>query len=57
MTTDIVIASAARTPVGSSNGAFGAAPAHDLGKAAVKGALECAHVKPEEVDEVIMVQS
>jgi acetyl-CoA C-acetyltransferase len=31
--TDIVIASAARTPVGSFNGAFGAVPAHDLGKA------------------------
>ena len=56
MTTDIVIASAARTPIGSFNGAFGAVPAHDLGKAAIKGALERAHVKPEEVDEVIMGQ-
>jgi acetyl-CoA C-acetyltransferase len=56
MATDIVIASAARTPVGSFNGAFGAVPAHDLGKAAIKGALERAHVKPEEVDEVIMGQ-
>ena len=54
--TDIVIASAARTPVGSFNGAFGAVPAHDLGKAAIKGALERAKVKPEEVDEVIMGQ-
>src|SRR3569833_2555712 len=54
--TDIVIASAARTPVGSFNGAFGAVPAHDLGKAAITGALERAKVKPEEVDEVIMGQ-
>ena len=56
MATDIVIASAARTPIGSFNGAFGAVPAHDLGKAAIKGALERAKVKPEEVDEVIMGQ-
>ena len=56
MSTDIVIASAARTPIGSFNGAFGAVPAHDLGKAAIKGALERAQVKPEEVDEVIMGQ-
>jgi len=56
MATDIVIASAARTPVGSFNGAFGAVPAHDLGKVAIKGALERANVKPEEVDEVIMGQ-
>ena len=56
MATDIVIASAARTPIGSFNGAFGAVPAHDLGKAAILGALERAHVKPEEVDEVIMGQ-
>jgi acetyl-CoA C-acetyltransferase len=56
MATEIVIASAARTPVGSFNGAFGQVPAHDLGKVAIKGALERAHVKPEEVDEVIMGQ-
>src|SRR5262247_3393441 len=56
MATEIVIASAARTPIGSFNGAFGSVPAHDLGKAAIKGALERAKVKPEEVDEVIMGQ-
>src|ERR671911_1470046 len=56
MATEIVIASAARTPIGSFNGAFGAVPAHDLGKGAIKGALERAKVKPEEVDEVIMGQ-
>ena len=56
MSTDIVIASAARTAIGSFNGAFGAVPAHDLGKAAIQGALARANVKPEEVDEVIMGQ-
>jgi acetyl-CoA C-acetyltransferase len=56
MASDIVIASAARTPIGSFNGAFSAVPAHDLGKAAILGALERAHVKPDEVDEVIMGQ-
>ncbi|MBB3594595.1 acetyl-CoA C-acetyltransferase [Rhizobium sp. BK529] len=52
----IVIASAARTAVGSFNGAFGTIPAHELGAAAVKGALERANVSPEEVDEVILGQ-
>jgi acetyl-CoA acetyltransferase len=39
MTTEIVIVSAARTAVGSFNGALGGAPAHDLGAVAVKQAL------------------
>ena len=38
--TDIVIAAAARTPVGSFNGALGALPAHELGHVAIKAALE-----------------
>ena len=50
----IVIASAARTPVGSFNGAFATVPAVDLGAAAIKGALERAGVAPEEVNEVVM---
>ena len=54
--TEIVIASAARTPVGSFNGAFAALPAHALGTIAIKAAMERAGVKPEEVDEVIMGQ-
>jgi acetyl-CoA C-acetyltransferase len=54
--TDIVIASAARTPVGSFNGAFATLPAHELGAVAVKGALERAGVAPEEVQEVILGQ-
>jgi acetyl-CoA C-acetyltransferase len=54
--TDIVIASAARTAVGSFGGAFGSLPAHELGAVAIKGALDRAKVKPEEVTEVIMGQ-
>jgi acetyl-CoA C-acetyltransferase len=52
----IVIASAARTPVGSFNGALSAVAAHDLGAVAIKAALERAGVAPGEVDEVIMGQ-
>jgi len=54
--TDIVIASAARTPVGSFNGAFASLPAHTLGTIAIQAALSRAGVKPEEVDEVILGQ-
>ncbi len=53
---DIVIVSAARTAVGSFNGAFAAIPAHELGAASIKGALERAKVDPAEVDEVILGQ-
>ncbi|MBA3520285.1 MAG: acetyl-CoA C-acetyltransferase, partial [Rhizobiales bacterium] len=52
----IVIASAARTPVGSFNGAFAAIPAHELGAIAIKSALERAGVAPDEVQEVILGQ-
>ena len=54
--TTIVIASAARTPVGSFNGALASVPAHDLGKVAITAALSRAGVKPEDVSEVIMGQ-
>jgi len=54
--TEIVIASAARTPVGSFNGALSSLPAHDLGKTAIKAALERAGVDAKDVDEVIMGQ-
>ena len=40
MSDDVVIVSAARTPVGSFNGAFATLPAHDLGAIAIKAALE-----------------
>jgi acetyl-CoA C-acetyltransferase len=55
-TAEIVIASAARTPVGSFNGAFANVPAHELGATAIKAALERAGVDPKEVDEVILGQ-
>jgi acetyl-CoA C-acetyltransferase len=54
--TDIVIASAARTPVGSFNGALSSVPAHYLGQVAIDGALKRAGVQPNEVSEVIMGQ-
>jgi acetyl-CoA C-acetyltransferase len=54
--TDIVIASAARTPVGSFNGALSGVPAHYLGQVAIDGALKRAGVQPNEVSEVIMGQ-
>ncbi|MEY9800264.1 acetyl-CoA acetyltransferase family protein [Bradyrhizobium ottawaense] len=54
--TDVVIVSAARTPVGSFNGALGSLTAHELGAVAIKGALERAKVSPEDVDEVILGQ-
>jgi acetyl-CoA C-acetyltransferase len=52
----IVIASAARTPVGSFNGTLSSLPAHELGKTAITAALERAKVKPSEVSEVILGQ-
>ena len=56
MTTDIVIVSAARTAVGSFNGAFGAVPAHELGAVAIKAALDRAKLDASAVDEVILGQ-
>jgi acetyl-CoA C-acetyltransferase len=52
----IVIAAAARTPVGAFNGALSSLPAHELGKVAIKGALERARVEPGDVSEVILGQ-
>ncbi|QPC42286.1 acetyl-CoA C-acetyltransferase [Kaustia mangrovi] len=52
----VMIVSAARTPVGSFNGAFAAVPAHDLGATAITGALERAGVEAGDVDEVVMGQ-
>ena len=56
MSDDVVIVSAARTPVGSFNGAFATTPAHDLGAIAIKAALERAGVEGGQVSEVIMGQ-
>ncbi|MEZ5810094.1 MAG: acetyl-CoA C-acetyltransferase [Rhizobiaceae bacterium] len=52
----IVVAGAARTPVGSFNGAFATTPAHELGAAAISAALSRAGVEAAEVNEVIMGQ-
>jgi acetyl-CoA C-acetyltransferase len=54
--TDIVIVSAARTPVGAFNGAFVATPAHELGKTAITAALQRAKVDPKDVSEVVLGQ-
>jgi len=53
---DIVIVSAARTPVGSFNGAFGSLPAHALGTVALQAAMSRAGIEPGDVDEVILGQ-
>jgi len=53
---DIVIASAARTPVGSFNGSFSDMSAADLGSIAIKEAISRAKIKTTDVSEVIMVQ-
>src|SRR5512140_3466323 len=53
---DIVIVSAARTPVGSFNGALSTLTAHALGEVAIKAALDRAGVAPADVDEVILGQ-
>ena len=52
----IVIASAARTPVGAFNGSLASLPAHELGKVAIKAALERAGLQSGDVSEVIMGQ-
>lgn len=52
----IVIASAARTAVGSFNGSFANTPAHELGAAVIKAVLQRANVEASEVDEVILGQ-
>jgi len=53
---DIVIAAAARTPVGSFNGALSSLPGHELGAIAIRAALERAGVEAADVDEVILGQ-
>jgi acetyl-CoA C-acetyltransferase len=53
---DIVIVSAARTPVGSFNGALASLPAHELGAIAIKAAVDRAGIATADVDEVIMGQ-
>ncbi len=52
----IVIASAARTPVGSFGGSLSSLPAHELGAVAIKAALKRANLEGGDVDEVILGQ-
>src|SRR5215471_16341261 len=56
MKDDVVIVSATRTPVGAFNGAFASLPAHELGKTAIKAALDRAGVEAPRVSEVVMGQ-
>jgi acetyl-CoA C-acetyltransferase len=53
---DVVIVSAARTPVGSFNGAFATIPAHDLATTALRAAVERAGLETGQIDEVILGQ-
>ena len=52
----IAIVSAARTPVGSFNGALSSLPAHELGRIAIQAAVERAGITPADVDEVVLGQ-
>ena len=54
--TNIVIAAAKRTPVGSFLGSFGSVPAHELGRVALLAALADSGVDASEVSEVILGQ-
>ena len=54
--TQVVIAGAARTPVGAFNGAFAAMPANQLGEVAIRAALARAQTDAAEVDEVVLGQ-
>ncbi|ETI66658.1 acetyl-CoA C-acetyltransferase [Neobacillus vireti] len=52
--TEVVIVSAVRTALGNFNGSLKNVSAPELGGTVIKGALEQAGVKPDQVDEVIM---
>ncbi|WHY84526.1 acetyl-CoA C-acetyltransferase [Neobacillus novalis] len=52
--TEVVIVSAVRTALGTFNGSLKNVSAPELGGTVIKGALEQAGVKPDQVDEVIM---
>ncbi|KAK6187643.1 hypothetical protein SNE40_005622 [Patella caerulea] len=51
---EVVIVSAARTPIGSFNGVLSSIPAHELGVVCIKEVLKRGSVKPDEVSEVIL---
>lgn len=54
MSKEVVIVSAARTPIGSFLGSLSTVPATKLGAIAIKGAMDKIGLKPELVDEVLM---
>jgi len=54
--TEVVIASAARTPIGAFNGSLSSVSAHFLGEVAIREALKRAGVEPGEVSEVVLGQ-
>ena len=54
MSKEVVIVSAARTPIGSFLGALSTVPATKLGAIAIKGALDKINLNPELVQEVLM---
>ena len=54
MSKEVYIVAGARTPIGSFGGALAEVPATRLGATAIKGALEKAGIKPEDVQEVYM---
>lgn len=54
MKRNVVIASAARTPIGSFGGALASMSAVDLGVIAAKGAIERAGITPESIDEIVL---
>ncbi len=56
MTDHVVIVSAARTPIGAFNGSLATLPAHELGRIAIRAALERAGVEPAQISEVIVGQ-
>ena len=51
---EVVIASAARTPIGTFQGALSSIPSPKLGAVAIKAAVERAGISPDDVDECIM---
>ncbi|MGB5174014.1 MAG: acetyl-CoA C-acetyltransferase, partial [Thermoanaerobaculia bacterium] len=51
---DVVVLSAVRTPIGSFQGVFKTLPAHALGAAALKGAIERAELEPSALEQVYM---
>ncbi|MCG7961060.1 MAG: acetyl-CoA C-acetyltransferase, partial [Candidatus Thiodiazotropha taylori] len=56
MSENIVIVGAARSAIGTFGGSLAKIPGHELGATVIKGLLERAGVKPDQVDEVILGQ-